>query len=179
MLKAIFATNFAFTFGNNSEGKPKLPMSNSKSDSAIDMSYFKYYTIDSAVVMGVKTWLSLPTKLDGREIVVLINKGTELPEHPKYLVADHVCYYGTTLFDIETIVSKEDIVVIGGVSVLDYYLDSVDEISVTLFKNFNEGDVSCKDLCLRLSHFKVRPTEMYRSSSMTINCYSVIENSGS
>lgn len=53
--------------------------------SSVDMKHFASTTKDSIIVMGRKTWESLPNKLPGRVHVVLTRGGAEIKEG-----ADHV-----------------------------------------------------------------------------------------
>jgi dihydrofolate reductase len=111
--------------------KNTIPWRNSE-----DMKLFKTLTSGNTVLMGRKTWDSLPKKpLPNRVNMVLSSKT------PEYIHSN--VYYFTSLS--EAITSRDvvgDLYIIGGESVYNLALskDVVDEILISLIPGNHEGD---------------------------------------
>jgi dihydrofolate reductase len=75
MLGAIWAANEEGVIGDGNDLLWHIPE---------DLTFFKQVTLDSTIIMGRKTWESLPYKpLRGRENVVISRGGLALPEGVK------------------------------------------------------------------------------------------------
>ena len=107
-----------------------------------DMKFFKETTMDHKVVMGRKTYESLPGGLPGREIIVISTKPVD----------KDIIYYN----NINSIVDKyknteEEIFICGGASIYKQFLpyadklylteiDSEDEDADTFFPEFDKNE---------------------------------------
>lgn len=103
-----------------------------------DLKFFKEKTIDKSLIMGRRTFESIPSKLPGREVVVLSKNNYKKYEKMDGVIAAkngesaiHKAFY-----------KNEQVVISGGRQVYKYYRPRVDTAYITLVnKNFN-GD--CK-----------------------------------
>jgi dihydrofolate reductase len=99
-----------------------------------DMKRFKRLTFGKTVIMGKKTWESLPRKpLPGRKNVVI----TDMPNE---------CFdNGVTAYSIEDALSKcekgEEVFVIGGGSVYKQFMPFADRLYITHVHNKAPADV--------------------------------------
>lgn len=102
-----------------------------------DLKTFKKYTTDKTVVMGANTWHSLNFKLPNRTNIVLsdttINKldSGQLPD---------IIFSNMSALE-EYLETLDDAVIIGGGSMYRYFLDKVDEVSLSLIDAELEADV--------------------------------------
>lgn len=111
-----------------------------------DLQIFKKRTMGHAVIMGRKTWESLPKKpLEGRANVVISRTKWQPPDHPEY--GPH--YFGdikTAIDEISkwAIYKDKDIYIIGGSQIYESALNNglVDRIIMSKIKGDYEGDVS-------------------------------------
>jgi dihydrofolate reductase len=123
MIRAILAHDAFWGIGKNG----KLPWKNTR-----DLEWFKECTEGGAVVMGRKTWDSLPRKpLPGRENIVISNSDVQ--------GADSVMNLSAALEKLPKINFDKDVWVIGGASVLEQLLPIIDE----LWLNNVDGDYNC------------------------------------
>jgi len=123
-IKLIAAVNLIGVIGNNGTIPWKC---------SLEQRLFKSLTLDSFVVMGRKTYESLPKPLVDRVAVVISYKevlghalGFKTPDE----VLDHLKNTANNVF------------IIGGESVYRYFLknDLVDELYISYMKNSNPGD---------------------------------------
>lgn len=95
-----------------------------------DLKRFKKLTTDHFVVMGRKTFESLPKPLPERTNVVITRKSNYSPENPSVLVVNDVqkCinHY------LHTGKQSKDIWVIGGAEIYKVFLPYVDEVYMTM-----------------------------------------------
>jgi dihydrofolate reductase len=98
-----------------------------------DMKRFKALTLGHTVVMGRKTWDSLPRKpLPGRKnIVCTRDAGWSAPGAISATLPD---------IDLSHIVSGENLMVIGGAEIYRYFLSRADRIELTEVHQDFEGD---------------------------------------
>lgn len=134
MIKVAFATGMEGEFGLDG-GFPWKRMFKH------DMKHFKSFTTDTALVMGVKTYQSLPSRLRGLEHIVIsantpheliVTKSGERPTtiaNPEDLVEFLSTYY-----------ADKDICVIGGKSLIEAVLPIADEVLHTVIYKFEEDD---------------------------------------
>jgi dihydrofolate reductase len=98
-----------------------------------DLKRFKALTLGKTVVMGRKTWDSLPRKpLPGRKnIVVTRDAGWRAQDA-----------FPATLpeMDVSHIAKNEDVMVIGGAEIYRYFLELADRIELTEVHRSFEGD---------------------------------------
>ena len=100
-----------------------------------DMKYFKNITLNHVVVMGRKTFESLPGILKGRKNVVITRSKNDFPEEVE------------TFSSIENFMKTyqdypEEIFVIGGASIYKQFLDFCDKLYLTeVDKTVKEADV--------------------------------------
>jgi len=135
-----------------------------------DMKFFKEKTMGSVLVMGHKTYLSLPKKsLEGRMIYVLTRN----------ISCDNVGPYfnGSVKFisKIEDVSHKiyQDVYICGGKQIYDQYAEICEEFYVTTIQQKVEGDIKFNADWL----FPFDGHELVqRSSNIEINCYYKNEN---
>jgi dihydrofolate reductase len=124
MLKIIAAVSDNGIIGRNGEIPWRLPD---------DLKWFKRVTGSSPVVMGRKTYESLPSRfkpLPGRENIILSrHQYTDLPVTPSSFV------------DVIVRSAQEDIFVIGGAEPYEMALPEADEMYLTRVHTTVEGDV--------------------------------------
>lgn len=137
---AVYAYAHNMVFGKDDE----LPWKHCKSD----MLNFKKFTDDKIVIMGAKTFMSLPSKLTNRINVVLTTRdGNVLSKNndtPDYIIK--IDSYGlndiTQNKELIDIINnyKKDVVFIGGTKILESVINIVDEAYVSVF-GYNLGNV--------------------------------------
>lgn len=120
-MKAIFAIGSKGEFGTETG-----LIDNIKED----MEHFKKETLDKIIIMGAKTWETLPSKLPKR-INVVLGKGSE----KKGLYPDFVFETEKELLAFLKKQNKEA-VIIGGANTIKSLLHLIDEIIVTIIPNF-------------------------------------------
>lgn len=101
-----------------------------------DLKFFKVQTLDSHIVMGRRTFDSLPKKLPKRVHHVLSKSGTfnkDAQDVIKYLS------FKDLIKEITKISKTQDVFVIGGASLYNMFLHYADEIILT------EINAECKD----------------------------------
>lgn len=126
-VKLILAQNSLGYIGLNNDLLYHIPQ---------DMSYFKEVTMSKPVIMGRKTWDSLPARfrpLPGRKNIVISSTmeqvdGMEVKRDLLTLL-DHYSK------------SDEEVFVIGGAMIYEAALPYADEIHVTMIQDKKEGDV--------------------------------------
>lgn len=120
-----------------------------------DLQRFKDITKNKTVVMGSKTWTSLPIKLPLRNNVVLTSKNVLADEkQPDKLIHN--------IEDILNMSLSEEIWVIGGASLYRDLAKYVNKIELTLIHNNNvEFDVDVKYLEEELKNFDLVSTETF------------------
>ena len=90
-----------------------------------DLKFFKETTIGKYVLMGRKTYESLPKKLKGRTMVVVSSKNLEESN-------DVICYHN--LVEALTSLQNEDVFVIGGQSIYEQTISLADTMYLTEVK---------------------------------------------
>ncbi len=131
-----------------------------------DLKRFKRLTSGNAVIMGKRTWESLPRKpLSGRKNIVL----TDLPGE---------CIEGAlTAYSVEDALSKcivgEEAFIIGGGSVYRQFLPLADRLYITHVHRNAYADVSFPKIDMR--RWKVIEKEEYREGSDIPYTYVVYE----
>ena len=129
MIKLIVAHDENYVIGN----KNTIPWKNPE-----DMELFKKLTSNNTVVMGRKTWDSIPKKFRPLSKRINIVISTTIDESD-----------GVNVFFVKTLTQAlkhpkivGDVYIIGGASIYDMALaiDEVDEISVSLIPGEHEGD---------------------------------------
>lgn len=137
MIQLIFA-HADGTIGNGLD----LPWDNIK----IDLQNFKRHTEGTILVMGAKTFCSLPRKLKGREHVVLLDrpgipkcKSGEEPDRTFMNSKD-------TLEFIRCSGKSKNISIIGGKTIFEQYIDIVDKVVMTsIYGPINGSDTELSD----------------------------------
>lgn len=103
-----------------------------------DIKRFKSITMGYPVVMGRKTWDSLPIKpLPGRDNIVLTRNG---------LVDDRCLVYKDLKEVIVMFSDKEKIYVIGGAEIFKAYMDFADTLDITYINEYYNGDTYFPEL---------------------------------
>ena len=100
-----------------------------------DMKYFKEVTLNHIVVMGRKTFESLPTLLkDRKNVVITRSNNIDLPDEVER-------YYSIEEFMEHYKDYNEEIFVIGGASIYRQFLDYCDKIYLTEVDKETDADV--------------------------------------
>ena len=97
-----------------------------------DMKFFKDITLGHTIIMGRKTFESLPRLLPGRKHIVLSNGNIDIPEVE--------VYHDITSFFKNYQNSDEEIFNIGGASIYKALLDYTDKIYLTEIEKQAEAD---------------------------------------
>lgn len=99
-----------------------------------DLKFFKKVTSGQSVIMGYRTWKSLPVKpLKNRKNFVLCREGTVLLDNPDV----------EPVFDLDKFLARTDIdnvFVIGGETLYKLFIDKADEIYLTEIEENVDGD---------------------------------------
>lgn len=101
-----------------------------------DLMFFKQQTLFKTVLMGRKTFESLPKKLKDRKIFVLTNQRT-------YTIEDKDC---TVIFDINDVIeqfkdSDKELMVAGGGMVYELMMPHAHKILLSVIDDYQHGDV--------------------------------------
>lgn len=101
-----------------------------------DLMFFKKQTMNKTLLMGRKTFESLPKKLEGRKIFVLTNQHN-------YRIEDEDC---AVIFDVNDLImeydlSNEELMVAGGGSIYQLMLPYADKIILSVIDDYQHGDV--------------------------------------
>lgn len=134
MIKLIYAKNLNNTIGINNT----LPWTIKE-----DLQRFKELTTDHTVVMGRKTFESLPSALQplpNRDSIVLADENWT---HPKYANITHVSSLSSLYDHINRYTLEQDkqIFIIGGSSLFNLFLPVAQVIYETLVFDNTKGDV--------------------------------------
>jgi dihydrofolate reductase len=112
MIKAILACDQEWGIGKNGA----LPWPHNSAD----LKWFKQHTNNSTIVMGRKTWESLPVKpLPNRENIVVTSGLVKGPD----VVVDIRSFYKI----LPQIKFQKDVWIIGGAQLIEHCLDIIDE----------------------------------------------------
>jgi dihydrofolate reductase len=111
-----------------------------------DLKRFKELTTGSHVVMGRKTWESLPNKLPNRTNVV-ISRASVLEKTPDLIF--------NTIEPVLKISETEDVWVIGGAEITKMFMPYIDTIALTKVYTEREADVNVRFMEEYLSDFMV------------------------
>jgi len=129
MLKMIFATGVNGEFGLNGS----LPWGHNKDD----LKNFQEYTKGARLVMGARTFESLPRRLPNRLNIVISSRAVRAGngDTPDLILSSK---------DVSGLITsmargEEDIVVIGGASLIELMSEHVDEMNHTVI----DGDFDC------------------------------------
>jgi dihydrofolate reductase len=125
MISAIVAVDNSWGIGFNGDLLEHIPE---------DLKYFKELTSGHCVMMGRKTWESLPKKpLPNRTNIVITNNPN------KYNDAEFMDLFNATLYLIYN--KNDDIFIIGGGKIYEELLPMCDRVYVTkIFKDHDQVD---------------------------------------
>jgi dihydrofolate reductase len=124
MIKAILACDQEWGIGKNGA----LPWPHNSAD----LKWFKQHTNNSTIVMGRKTWESLPVKpLPNRENIVVTSGLIKGPD----VVVDMRSFYKI----LTQIKFQKDVWIIGGAQLVEHCLDVIDEFYLSRI----EGVYNC------------------------------------
>jgi dihydrofolate reductase len=120
-----------------------------------DLQRFKDITMGKCVIMGSKTWKSLPMKLPQRKNVVLTSKTfIEDEKQPDILVHN--------IEDILNISKNEEVWIIGGKSLYNKLIEYVNKIELTIIENHDSKyDVDVLFLRDELKKFDLVSSETF------------------
>jgi dihydrofolate reductase len=108
-----------------------------------DMKRFKRLTTGNTVIMGKKTWASLPRKpLPGRKNIVLTD------------ITDEIIEFSVTAYSVEDALSKcdknDEIFIIGGGSVYNQFMPLADRLYITHVHRNTPADVYFPEIDLNI-----------------------------
>ncbi|MEE2908706.1 MAG: dihydrofolate reductase [Planctomycetota bacterium] len=127
-----------------------------------DMAFFKNTTMGHPVIMGRRTWETLPKPLDGRKNIVLTRQAN--------LVADGASVVGSTEAAMEACESADECFVIGGGEIYRLFIDRADRILLTRVHVSLSGDAEFPPLdgnVWVLSASEQRPADDRNEHAMT------------
>lgn len=117
---------------------------------AKDLKRFKELTSGKTVVMGRKTWESLPNKLPNRKNIV-ISRSKELDRTPDFI------------FDsIEPVIElskSEDIWIIGGAEICQLFMPYISTIELTIIDSTRKSDTNIGFIEKELLNFYINKAE--------------------
>ena len=99
-----------------------------------DMKFFKEQTINKPVIMGMKTFKSLPKILPNRQNIVLTRQNVDLDErilvfHTKEDILKYIEEY------------KEEVMIIGGANIYNQFLEYSEKLVLTEIEATSKADV--------------------------------------
>lgn len=97
-----------------------------------DLKHFKAMTLGKPIIMGRKTWESLPGKLPDREHIIVSG-------NPDYLAADCIVVHSLDAA-LAAAGDVPEIMIVGGVTLYQQALPLADRIYLTLVETEVEGD---------------------------------------
>ncbi|SRR6266403_595247 len=118
---------------------------------AKDLKRFKELTSKKTVVMGRKTWESLPFKLPNRTNIVISRAYMELNKNPD-LIFD-------SIIPVLEMAKTEDIWVIGGSEICQLFMPYIDVIELTKVECERKYDANIKFLENELKNFSIHNIE--------------------
>jgi dihydrofolate reductase len=125
MIKAILACDQEWGIGKNGA----LPWPHNSAD----LKWFKEHTNNSTIVMGRKTWESLPVKpLPNRENIVVTSGLVKGPD----VVVDIRSFYKI----LPQIKFQKDVWIIGGAQLIEHCLDIIDEFYLSRIQGIYNCD---------------------------------------
>jgi dihydrofolate reductase len=125
MIKAILACDQEWGIGKNGA----LPWPHNSAD----LKWFKEHTNNSTIVMGRKTWESLPVKpLPNRENIVVTSGLVKGPD----VVVDIRSFYKI----LPQIKFQKDVWIIGGAQLVEHCLDIIDEFYLSRIQGIYDCD---------------------------------------
>lgn len=97
-----------------------------------DLAFFKEHTMNHPIIMGYKTYESLPKKLKGREYILLTSKNLD---------DEDILVFHSKEELLENLDLSRDYFVIGGASIYKQFIDLCDELYLTeINREDNEAD---------------------------------------
>lgn len=99
-----------------------------------DMKFFRNMTVDHKIVMGRKTFESLPGLLKDRQHIIITRKALDLPK-------DVLVYHSPLEFLEFYKDSPEEIFDIGGASMYKEFINYADKLYLTEIQDSSEADV--------------------------------------
>ena len=92
-----------------------------------DLKNFKNITMGKNIVMGMKTFISIPNNLEGRKYVILTSKNITIP--------NKTIYHSKEQF-IKNMNDNEKYIVIGGGQIYKLFIDDVDTMYITHINDY-------------------------------------------
>jgi dihydrofolate reductase len=118
-----------------------------------DLKRFKEFTTGSNIVMGRKTWESLPKKLPNRTNIV-ISRASMLDKSPDFIF--------NTIEPVLKLAETEEVWVIGGAEISKMFMPYIDTIVLTKVYTKRESDVNVKFIEEHLPNFMVYSSSKQR-----------------
>lgn len=101
-----------------------------------DMAQFVKMTKGHPIIMGRRTWDSLPNKLPGRTNIVVSRKEVD----SKLKKPDHVCSTTNAIMIAKNSPGSDNIFVIGGGEIYNQFIAAADTLEITRLEISPEGD---------------------------------------
>jgi len=139
MIKLILACDYNYGIGNNNDILYSF---------SSDLKRFKDLTKNKTIVMGRKTWESLPGKLPNRKHVVLTRNNN--------LKLDKVDLILNSIDDIIKMSENEDIWIIGGAEIYKQFCSISDVIELTYIHGTKNCDTDVKFMKELLLEFEIK-----------------------
>lgn len=156
-VKVIFA-RAVDRIGRNAFGyKGGLPWPHCKDD----MKFFTESTKNSVIIMGKKTWESLPKRLAGRVNVVMCNW---MPDNRNGEVPDVIMHgsIGNAIEELKANYPEQDICIIGGISIIAEALDFADEVHMST-------------ICMTTNSVNTLEADTFIDPSILVKIYSIFK----
>ena len=162
MIKMIWAQDLQRNIGYQGKIAWYLPA---------DLQHFKKETLGHVMVMGSKTFTSLPKVLPKRKHYVLTHhpeKYDQIKDNPQVKIF-------TDLAELKNAVQEinDDVYVIGGRTIFDQFMDLADELIVTQIDSTFKGDVKASQI--DMNKFKVIDREFYQRDEKNKYDYEIIK----
>ncbi|MBG6239835.1 dihydrofolate reductase [Mycetocola sp. CAN_C7] len=133
-----------------------------------DLAHFKDVTLGSPVVMGRKTWDSLPERfrpLPGRRNIVV----TRQPDWQEDGVDTADSIAAALALAADDIPADEFVWVIGGAEIFSAVIDTADRLEVTMIRDVIDGDAVAPAITERWRLAATDPVDGWRTSASGID----------
>ena len=102
-----------------------------------DLAHFKQLTLDKPIIMGRKTFESLPGILPGRPHMVVSHNSINQPDHPSVFVLESLDF---ALEYCRVNLDMDEVFIIGGASIYEQALPLADELHISHMNWTGEAD---------------------------------------
>lgn len=161
IVSAIIALSENQVIGNGN----KLPWSLPE-----DMKWFRYVTMGKPVIMGRKTYESLPAPLKNRYHIIITRDKSYMVDPAIGQVVNSLPHAIDTGKMCAETMGVNEVVIIGGEQIYNQSISLLDRVYVTVIHKKFDGDKYCPDM--KLNQFKVLFTKTFTGTpGFTINIF--------